>query len=320
MNHYDRRLWRWERSNLQHYVHHRSRFGSINSSRSLVIRHQSPMSSRSSVSMSSSAEIPLRVPCPCCGALKRRRFIAKHSDDDSSDSSPEPHSHEPQEFLVLPARRNVLDTLHGFPPSGSLWDRLLRSEKLMSPRSFAHWLHEWRWGPGVGVGVERFSFKYLSFDLRNMRDISDTPWWFTSMETPDLDDGPGGYFTRTKHEDVLYATGWHITRISNLVARNVDPLNAIPASNGILVDSGLRYGYCSHNGNSGVNFFTYFPTDMVSRGYVALKVDAIHGTKLKGGSRCRLCSRGLAGEIATTVAVRSVVFLWDDVWPQAAIS
>lgn len=189
----------------------------------------------------------------------------------------------------------------------------------MSPRRFAHWLHEWPLGPGVGVGVER-SFKYLSFDLRNMRGISDTPWWFTSMETPDLDDGPGGYFTRTKHEDVLYATGWHITRISNLVARNVDPLNAIPASNGILVDSGLRYGYCTHNGNSGVNFFTYFPTDMVSRGYVALKVDAIHGTKLKGGSRCRLCSRGLAGEIATTVAVRSVVFLWDDVWPQAAIS
>ena len=263
---------------------------------------QAPMTS------AASAELPLRLPCALCAL--RRRYIAKHNDD--SDSSPEPQSHEPREFLI-PVRRKILDTLHEFPPPGSLWDRILQSEKLMSPRIFDHRLYEWRWGPDAVVDR-----RLLSFDLRNMRDISDTPWRYTRMETQSgTEDGD---FNRTKNEDVLIATGWHITRVSNLVAKNVDTLNAIPASNGILVDNGLRYGSCTHNGNSGVNFFTYFPTDMLSTGYVALKVDAIHCTKLKGGSACRLCSRGPAGEIATTVAVRSVVFLWDDTWPQAAIS
>ena len=123
-----------------------------------------------------------------------------------------------------------------------------------------------------------------------------------------------------KREDVAVATGWHVTRAQNLIARNDHRVNAMPNSNGILRDGGLRYGSCTHGGLSGVNFFTYFPTHLVVDDYVCLKIDVIHGTRLKGGSGHRLCSRGVFGELARTVTVRSVVFPRENAWEVAQVA
>ena len=79
-------------------------------------------------------------------------------------------------------------------------------------------------------------------------------------------------------------------------------------------------GASTHGGNSGVNLYTYFPTDSMVPGYVALKVEIIHGTRLKGGSACRLCVNGRYGELNTEVQVNAVVFDKDEVPDMARLA
>ena len=108
--------------------------------------------------------------------------------------------------------------------------------------------------------------------------------------------------------------GYHNTRLKSLV-------NATPSWNGgpiigcgILKDGRLRYGACTHDGNSGVNVYsdggleTFDPSTSDEESiWVQLEVRCCNTTSLKGGRAGRFCINGQKGEICYKAAV---VALW----------
>ena len=84
----------------------------------------------------------------------------------------------------------------------------------------------------------------------------------------------------------------HYTKMDYLVSPN-DSTYGFPSC-GILVDGGLRYGQCTHEGNSGVNFYSYLHPSFLTPGWVALRLKAVDFTRLRGG--CLLYTSDAADE------------------------
>ena len=242
---------------------------------------------------------PPRIHCELC--WWRNRCIRPR---DNEDAEPDSHS---LEDIHSPLCSMWLTRIHEWPAPGSTWYDILMTEKLMAPEQFDFTEEDWNWGMHKRLQEEgsfdpQWTREYLRFPLHGMRKITAYPQRTTCCETPHQD---GVHTTKV---DVDYVIGRHVTRIENLVRTNTDETNAIPNSRGILHDRGLMNGACTHSGNSGVYLHTYFPTYLVSTGYVALEVVIMHGTRLTTGAKCRLCVNGDFGVVNPMVEVSAVVF------------
>ena len=83
---------------------------------------------------------------------------------------------------------------------------------------------------------------------------------------------------------------FHNTQLANLITESA----CAPGSQGILMQ-GLCFGVCTHNHNSGVNYYSsageygFWTFKPESPGFVALELVVNAGTKLTGGSPGRYC-------------------------------
>ena len=83
---------------------------------------------------------------------------------------------------------------------------------------------------------------------------------------------------------------------------------------GILVEGRLRYGCCSHRGNSGVNVYSDggLETFGATKGWVQLEVRCTDTTILKRGRSNRYCVKGTRGELCRKVAIVALWVLLDE--------
>ena len=106
-------------------------------------------------------------------------------------------------------------------------------------------------------------------------------------------------------------TMWHMTSLKKLSSPCPDVIN----SEGIFRNRCLRYGAQTHNGNSGVNCYSYFPGKWSydhdeEDPWCILKLSVIpYLTRLTGkkGAKGRYCIRGPAGE-------RCLVAVIEELW------
>lgn len=109
----------------------------------------------------------------------------------------------------------------------------------------------------------------------------------------------------------------HATKMDYLVGPN-DSTYGFPSC-GILVGGGLRYGKCTHEGNSGVNFYSYLHQCFLTPGWVALRLKAVDSTRLRNGRKGRHCVNGPVGSICSNVEVTHMVFSLTDVPPMVYV-
>lgn len=229
-----------------------------------------------------------RLPCDIC---KWRHFVLAQHEDDDEDDSPDSHSEAEYEH---PARRCILNAFHTKP--NAMWMRILQTNKLCA---------------GFTFRKETFDTRFFCTPLRAMRPRSEHATRHSDVEVC-MNVRAWEMFgnLRYEHTDVINGV-WHFTKIEHLVGGSID----LPEGFGILVEGGLRYGHCTHNGNSGVNFNSVFNDYLLTRGYVGLELNVVDSTRLKGGMKCRHCVRGVPGEIAYKVEVTRLVFCKEDVPP-----
>ena len=116
--------------------------------------------------------------------------------------------------------------------------------------------------------------------------------------------------------------GFHNTRLESLVRGTPCPYTEIPNGKGILVDGRLRYGSCTHKGNSGVNVYSDGGLETFNgfTGWVQLEVHCTNTTKLTGGRHGRYCVNGPFGQICFKAAIVALWVPLEEVPPMVFLS
>ena len=183
----------------------------------------------------------------------------------------------------------ILRGLHTVP--SQVWIDIIGTKRLCSPNL-----------PEVRDGVT-----WLSIPLRCPSDV----------QVADCDYVYDGCW-KAYNETVI---GFHNTKLESLVTATPS-WTGIPNGEGILKDGRLRYGSCTHEGNSGVNVYSDggLETFVGSTGWVQLEVHCVNTTKLKNGRAKRYCVNGPSGETCLKAAIVALWVPLDEVPPIVFLS
>ena len=199
-----------------------------------------------------------RVLCPRC------RWRKDRLEDPEDEKSPSSSCHSESEFRN-PMRRSILDAWHSEIPA--IWLDILRYDLLLSPSLCAR--------PHSHV-------MWLRFALRQLQHPQSFPDRHFAIEG------------MTYQSGTIVGPVYHNTMVQSLVRPNP----WAPGSQGILRDGArLKWGTCTHHGNSGVNFYcggtygvdTFSPgtyMDHPEDAWVSLEIFVTTATKLRQGRYC----------------------------------
>ena len=194
----------------------------------------------------------------------------------------EAHATDAPPWTCDSACPKILRGLHEKP--SPLWRAIIATDRLSSPE-----------GP-IRRDDDR---KWVRIPLRCESDV----------QCSDIDYQYEG-FSQSPHQTVI---AFHNTRLESLVEATPS-WTGVANGSGILVDGRLRYGTCTHEGNSGVNVYSDggLETFGSCTGWVQLEVSCTNTTKLKGGRGHRYCIRGPGGEVCRKAALVALWVLWDE--------
>ena len=161
----------------------------------------------------------------------------------------------------------ILEALHADP--GEIWLDIIDSGRLCSP----------------SLPIEREKRMWIRIPLRCRTEESFV-------------------YPSDGHPCDIAEIAYHNTRLESLV-RPTQGWWERPLGEGILHDGRLRYGYCTHCGNQGVNVYSDggLETFNGSRNWVQLEVLCNSTTKLRGGRASRFCINGPSGEVCMKAAL-----------------
>ena len=150
--------------------------------------------------------------------------------------------------------------------------------------------------------------------------------WLSIPLRCDLDVQPADCYYR--YDDVWKAPketviGYHNTTLESLVSGTRCRYTTITNGNGILVDGRLRYGSCTHHGNSGVNVYSDGGLETFNgfTGWVQLEVRCTNTTHLRGkGRHKRYCVRGPSGQTCFKAAIVALWVPLEEVPPMVFLS
>ena len=186
---------------------------------------------------------------------------------------------------------HILHPLHQHPDQ--LWIDIISTRRLCSP-----------------VRVFRKDRWWLSFPLRFDNRVQAVQCSDNAYKYEGIDKGPC--------EDVI---GFRNTTLKSLVrGTHISWWGTI--GEGILVESRLRYGVCTHDGNSGVNVYSDGGLDTFKghTGWVSLQVKCTNTKKLNGGADNRYCINGPKNDICYKAVLMNLLVPEEEVPLMAALS
>ena len=185
----------------------------------------------------------------------------------------------------------VLRGLHTVP--SQVWLDIIGTKRLCLPNT-----------PTVREGRS-----WLSIPLRCDLDVQDADCYYLYDDV-----------WKAPQETVI---GYHNTTLESLVRGTPCRYTTITNGNGILVDGRLRYGSCTHQGNSGVNVYSDGGLETFNgfTGWVQLEVRCTNTTHLKGkGRHKRYCVRGPSGQTCFKAAIVALWVPLEEVPPMVLLS